>query len=348
MKQQRGIAIVTVMLMVSLATIAVTGMMAQQRLEVRRSATLFAIAQRNSIAEAGEQFAFSILSKDKTQGQYVNTDSPDDDWNTPIPELPVVSGGTISGCLHDLSGRLNVNNLLTPEGQINQVYKERFENLFSSLNIDTNWVNALIDWIDKNQEVSGGAGAESDFYIGLDPPYRAADQEMLSVTEIAMVRGFHEDRELYEKLLPHVTALPRGSKLNVNMATPEVILSLAGFMDKVKSRVDPWQQDQNWSHYPDCDTDALGSGSTTTTTGNDYQGPFEKVADFVSQASSKDEKNKELKLDGADTADLDVLSHYFMLKIHTKLGDTGIEQFSILQRDDKGKVKVIWRSQHTL
>ncbi len=41
---------------------------------------------------------------------------------------------------------------------------------------------ALIDWLDSGDEVysqEGAVGAESSYYLGLDPPYQARNGKML-------------------------------------------------------------------------------------------------------------------------------------------------------------------------
>ena len=64
-------------------------------------------------------------------------------------------------------------------------------------------------------------GAEADIYSGLEVPYLPSDQPMQDISELRLVHGFTHD--IYNILLPHVTALPNRPELNLNTATAEVL-----------------------------------------------------------------------------------------------------------------------------
>jgi type II secretory pathway component PulK len=49
-------------------------------------------------------------------------------------------------------------------------------------------VDAIIDWIDTNA-TARPAGCESDYYLGLDPPYKAKNGPLDSLEELLLVRG---------------------------------------------------------------------------------------------------------------------------------------------------------------
>lgn len=81
---------------------------------------------------------------------------------------------------------------------------------------------ALIDYMDENEDSALG-GFEADWYQTQTPPYYPADGPLLSVDELALVRGF--DSTLVEALRPYVTVHPIGSRegINVNTAAPHVL-----------------------------------------------------------------------------------------------------------------------------
>jgi type II secretory pathway component PulK len=49
---------------------------------------------------------------------------------------------------------------------------------------------ALLDWRDEDDEVTGEGGAESDTYMRLDPPYEAKNGPLDTIEELLMVQGF--------------------------------------------------------------------------------------------------------------------------------------------------------------
>jgi general secretion pathway protein K len=48
---------------------------------------------------------------------------------------------------------------------------------------------ALTDWRDPDDFVTSGGGAESDYYLGLDPPYRAKNGPIDDINELLKVKG---------------------------------------------------------------------------------------------------------------------------------------------------------------
>jgi type II secretory pathway component PulK len=83
----------------------------------------------------------------------------------------------------------------------------------------------LIDWLDED-DIGQRGDRENEWYEQQDPPYRPpADHVILSVDELALVRGF--DRALVEALRPYVTAFPlSGGGVNPNTAPSWVLAAL--------------------------------------------------------------------------------------------------------------------------
>ncbi|HRI14870.1 MAG TPA: type II secretion system protein GspK [Verrucomicrobiota bacterium] len=49
--------------------------------------------------------------------------------------------------------------------------------------------SALTDWMDRDDFAQAGNGAESEYYLGLDPPYRAKNGPIDDIRELLLVRG---------------------------------------------------------------------------------------------------------------------------------------------------------------
>ncbi len=60
--------------------------------------------------------------------------------------------------------------------------------------------------------------------MGRRPPYLAANRRLGDPAELRLVRGV--DREAWNRLKPHVTALPQATGINVNTAGPEVLAAV--------------------------------------------------------------------------------------------------------------------------
>ena len=210
--KQRGAALVTTLLMVALITVTVTSMATKQQRSIQMAQNRQVQLQLRNLASAGEKFSMAVLRRDRTDGDRSNSDSTEDFWAQSLPPVPV-DGATIEGCVIDLQGKFNLNNLIDIEGNPDDQEFEILQRLLTALTIESTKAAAIRDWIDPNIDVTGTDGAEDDFYTGQTPAYRAANGPMVSPTELLLVKGFRVADEGglddYDILLPHITTLPR-------------------------------------------------------------------------------------------------------------------------------------------
>lgn len=216
----QGIALVTALLVVALATVAAVAMATRLHVDVRRTANLVHGEQAYAYALAAESWALVILRRDVGDSTH---DSLDEDWATALPPIPV-EGGYVSGRVSDLQGRFNVNNLVDDKGNPSKVNIDYFKRLLSVLELDPELAAPLQDWIDADINATFPGGAEDDTYLLAEPPYRAANRRLVSISELRAVQGYTD--EVVRVLGPHVTALPQMTPINVNTATAEVLLAL--------------------------------------------------------------------------------------------------------------------------
>lgn len=224
---QRGVALIMVLLAMALVVMLAAGMTQQQSIRVFKAGHYLAQQQGISIALGAEAFARQILVKDYEEDKEANEmiDSLDEFWAMNAAILPLDENGVVEVQIDGLGGRLNLNDLVASNGQVNTLAKERFSRLLSALEISSLSVDALIDWIDKNDQTTSAYGAEDGQYLSAEQPYRAGNQPFASVTELRLIEGMTE--ETYQALRPHVAALPvSGLGINVNTATAEVLRSL--------------------------------------------------------------------------------------------------------------------------
>ena len=216
--QTKGVALITVMLILALATILAVAVTARQRVDIHRSANIFNFEQDYQYVVGAESWAKQILKRDFVNNK---TDSLRDDWALEIPPLPI-EGGQMKGTLEDLQARFNINNLVQ-NGKPQTLEIERFKHLLRILELDENLVAAIVDWIDPDEE-TGFSGAEDNEYLNLTPAYRAANRSMEDVSELLLIKGFNNEN--YEKLRPYVCVLKSVTAINVNTAPAEILASL--------------------------------------------------------------------------------------------------------------------------
>jgi general secretion pathway protein K len=223
---QRGVALITAVLVVAIGTMIAVNLMWRGTLDLRRAEAALAADQGLMYGQSAEAWAADILRQDLV-------DSPDADhlseqWAIELPPLPV-DGGTITGRLEDLQGRFNLNNLIGSDGVENELARRQFERLLVSAEIDPGLAGAVVDWLDPDADQRFPTGGEDPAYSDQDPPYRTANSMITSASELMAVAGF--DRDSYRRLAPYVTVLPRGTKLNVNTASAVVLASLSDDLD---------------------------------------------------------------------------------------------------------------------
>ncbi len=234
-KRESGVALLMVLLAMALVTLVAAGMAPKQELRIFSAGHYLAQQQGYSIALGAEAFAKRILvrdfEEDKENGALV--DSLDEIWASNSAILPVESadGGEARVIavaevqIDGLGGRINLNDLVRGGEAVDPITRERVTALLEVLQITSFRVDALIDWIDSNDQTVSAYGAEDGQYLVAEPPYRAANQLFTSVSELRLIEGMTE--EAYRALLPHLTTLPvSGAGINVNTATAEVIASL--------------------------------------------------------------------------------------------------------------------------
>ena len=299
--RQRGVAILTAMLVVALGTMIAVNLMWKASLDLRRTTSALAADQGLMYLQGAEAWAGDILRQDQVDS--IESDHLGEIWAAELPPIPV-DGGVISGRVEDLQGRFNINNLVTPQGEEDEIARRQFERLLEMLELDPSLAGVAVDWLDSDSETKFPFGAEDDVYSGFDPPYRASNTVITSPSELMAMSGF--ELESYRLLLPYVTALPSGTTLNVNTASDVLLASLSDDIDL--SRGAALIEERGGADFPDISASFEGD-----------------VEPEVLQ-----------RIDG--------VSQYFLLTASVAIGTNQFTMYSVLQRDNSGIVRAIFRS----
>jgi general secretion pathway protein K len=139
-----------------------------------------------------------------------------------LPAIPV-EGGEVQGTIVDQQGLFNLNNVVR-NGVVSPTDLARFQRLLTALNLPQELGATLADWVDANNETMEG-GAEDEYYLRLEKPYRCANRPLSDIGELAWIKGF--DANSIKRLEPFVSVLPEsGTAVNVNFAPPEVLVAM--------------------------------------------------------------------------------------------------------------------------
>ena len=216
MRRQRGVALLVALLVVALATILIGGLLDRGGLTAARTRNELREMQAENYAKGLEDYAARVLMQDAQNSDV--SDASDDIWNVPLPPTPV-PGGIITATMTDLDGRFNLNNLWPDLDNTKAgAWNAKFVLLLQALKLDPNLAQNVQDWMSSNP--SAGEG----WYAAQAVPYRAAHRPFTHVSELRLVQGF--DGDAYARILPHVSALPVGTTININTATIPVLMTL--------------------------------------------------------------------------------------------------------------------------
>lgn len=152
-------------------------------------------------------------------------------------------------------GKLNLNNLILTADEPNDVYRKILMRYFDfyqeemeEQEIDKDMtaeqrVNALIDWIDENNNEYGD-GAESQYYSSLKSPQKIKNGMMFSLSELASVRGFSK-RIVYEPIIDKVWLDNRENRASMSDAEKDLILEEDWVMSNNLTVYVPYQSSIN-------------------------------------------------------------------------------------------------------
>ncbi|HEU4516211.1 MAG TPA: type II secretion system minor pseudopilin GspK [Steroidobacteraceae bacterium] len=219
--RQRGVALITAIVVVAIATILAVRIGTRAALDLRRTEGLVALDRGWHVGLGAEAWAIEALKEDYESS--TDSDHLAEAWAKPLPPLPV-DGGEVRGALEDMQGRFNLNNLVDSKGEIVDANVERFGNLLVLLGAQPRWAPLMADWIDNDANPDMAGGAEDGTYLSQDPPYRTANRLVSTTTEMMALPGMTRDE--FERIRPYVAALPRGSTINVCTAKAPVLAML--------------------------------------------------------------------------------------------------------------------------
>lgn len=242
MKRQQGMALLVVLLILSLMTILAVTISERWQRSLQRTVNLQNQLQGKWYALAGEELTKAILMQDiqdsfekmhlaqlwATQGRVFPLENA-------LLEIAVIDEQSCFN-LNAINQTISANSAeATSDGRGYPV--KVLQQLLINLKVDEyeaeQIVAAIRDWIDEDDDPLIN-GAETNYYLSLDPPYMPANGPIKNVTELRAIKGI--DAALYQRLRPFVCALPQ-DRLVININTLREIqapLLAALFLDQLE------------------------------------------------------------------------------------------------------------------
>ena len=259
-KGENGIALILAVVSVFLLTVAVFQTRAGVDLAEEIAIGAGQEMQAFYMARSGLALVSEGLAEDEPE-----VDSYQDDWAlaNEMGAVPIAEVGWVIGRVSDEEGKFNVLDLVNPDGEsdgYSDFGAERLLVLLDSLGIEESRadviVDSLIDWMDRDETVTG-SGAETIYYESLDNPYSCPNDIPSRMDELALVKGigptllYHGEGDV-PPLMEYITIYgDRSSRpgnfrlVNLNTAPVEVIMSLIPGMSRdVAEEVAAWRDEE--------------------------------------------------------------------------------------------------------
>jgi len=298
--KQQGIAVVSAMLIAALVASIASYLLFKHQMLINQIENHFAASQARWISNAGMEWSRAILAEDAKLGPADHLREP---WARKLPAIPFESG-TISGFILDEQAFFNLNNL-SRQVSGKDAELQAFKHFMTEAGGNPGAVDALVDWMDKDDDVTLPNGAEDNAYIVQASPYKTANQLLTEVGNLSRVMGF--TTEMIMKTGQHCVVLPEVTPININTASAEV-LSLA------------------FPELSQLEVESIISLRNSQ--------PFDSPGELLKALSDKSKISE---------GQISVGSNYFLVNTQVHYGKTVINASALLKRDGAGWPKILWK-----
>ena len=310
MRRQRGVAVITALLLTTLAVTIVTSLFWQQQVQVRSMENQRLQLQTRWIVRGALDLSRLVLYQDFLDSQLVT--QAGGIWATPLEETRLDDyiereraeaenfNATLSGKMIDAQSRYNLANLAQNHAVLGDQEKV-FERLLTNLRLDPSLAQAVAKQVASAQPMpQPQQGQPAPTPTGGPQPI-----DLLRVEDLLAVSGFTP--QMIERLRDFVIILPeRGTDLNVNTVPAELLsamydqLSLSDAAAMVNAR--------QRSYYLN-------------------KGTFAALPQVTGKSS---------------LASYDVKSRYFLAYSRVRLDRAALDAQSLLVRANNGITTVVW------
>jgi general secretion pathway protein K len=243
-KNDKGVALILTITLIGLIVVMVLQFGKIIRTSLYETTNFTDGIRLEEIAKSGFNCALAVLYSDNN-----SIITLQDDWAT-MGQYSSNSAslfdndGAFQAEIVDLSGKIQINRLISQTGERKGEYDEHQKDLLKRLlsnapfNMESDKINEITDsikdWIDEDSD-QGMHGAESSYYQSLDHPYSCRNGLLESIDELLMVKGITAELLYGTKEAPglsnYLTVAQGDGRININTADPVVLLALSDNLD---------------------------------------------------------------------------------------------------------------------
>ncbi len=309
LQRQRGVAIITALLLTTLAITIVASLFWQQQVQVRSIENQRLQLQKQWILRGALDWARLILRED---ARISTTDNLDEPWAVPLAETRLdqyvehagngndVPNATLSGSIVDAQSRFNITNLCQ-NGKVNPTEVAVFARLLSGQQQNPALAQATAELMASAQATATAAGGSA---ISANDGGSARPLGIQQVDDLLAVPGFTP--AALAAVRDFIVVLPRVTPINVNTAPAEVLAARIDTLSLSDAAAIVSQRESAW---------------------------FKDVPDFTQRLGDKD-------LSSA-SGQVDVKTSYFLINGSVRLDRAGMDMQALIERS--GLVtRVVW------
>jgi general secretion pathway protein K len=311
--RQRGVAVVTALLLTTLAVAIVASLFWQQQVQVRSMENQRLHFQTRWILRGGLDLVRLVLRQDFTDSRGVTR--ADGIWATPLAETRLDQfverervqnesfDATIAGQTYDAQSRYNLANLALNR-YVLPAQVTVFQRLLQNLQLNPALAQAVAEQVARSQVAST---APNGIAPGQPPVPNGNGQpmELVRVEDLLSISGFNQ--AAIEKLREFVIVLPDQAHVNVNTAPAEVLSALT---DMSVSEAQTLVVSRKRAFYPS----------------------VKAFTDYLGNTGKKLVTNVEVATG----------SNYFLVLSRVRLDRAELVSWSLVKREPTGKTSIVW------
>lgn len=313
--RQRGVAVITALLLTALAITVVASLFWQQQVQVRSMENQRLRLQTQWAMRGMVDFARFWLRQDNPM-----LTALDGVWATPIEEARLDDyvdrekvdtekfDATVSGRALDAQARFNITNLVAATGGINPKQVLAYQRLLSNMKLDSGLAQATADAVLRAKPKPRTGSSGSDGKTPAVPVASGGSSEPVAFTQVEdllSVPGYTP--QMIEQLRDVVIILPEITGVNVNTASAEVLAAVTMM--------------------------SLSEASALT-----LSNPRKKFVDLANFKNNIDSKQV------IEDVELDVKSRYFLTVIRVRLDRAALDAVALINRktDPQRTTSLVW------
>ena len=182
-KPRSGFVLITVLVVIAFLALAAYRYNDLMRSEYIASHGAQRSAETRALAESGLHYAMAVLSG----GQPLAANTSLQVEVDPSNNSPLKGNFQILEVVEE-SAKLNLNALLDLDGS-GETLREVLQKTQAAVpELTDDVISAIIDWMDEDDEFEE-QGAENEYYMALEPPYRCKNGPIDSLDELLLVKG---------------------------------------------------------------------------------------------------------------------------------------------------------------